>query len=65
MYENNHIQNSRKGWWRHTWFATWAGIVLIVAGVLSIIHALLPNLFPYLTERMIKNLLQQSEQLRK
>lgn len=64
MYERNHIYNSRKGWMRHTGFAVWAGIVLIVAGILSIIHAFIPNLLPYMSENMIKKLLTQSERLR-
>jgi len=64
MYERNHIYNSRKGWARHTVFAVWAGIVLIFAGILSIIHAFIPNLFPYMSENIIKKLLIQSERLR-
>ena len=64
MYEKNHIYNSRKGWIPHTVFAVWAGMVLIVAGILSIIHAFIPNLFPYMSENMIKKLLIQSEHLR-
>lgn len=64
MYERNHVYNSRKGWARHTVFAVWAGIVLIVAGIFSIIHAFIPNLLPYMSENMIKKLLIQSEHLR-
>jgi hypothetical protein len=63
MYEKNHVYKSRKGWLRHTGFAVWAGVVLIFAGILSIIHAFIPNLFPYMSENMIKKLLSQSKHL--
>ena len=63
MYESEHIKNSRKGWWRHTWFAIYAGVILIFAGVISIIHSIVPNLFPYCSENMIKKLLEQSKSL--
>lgn len=65
MYESNHIYKSRKGWIRHTWFALWAGIVLMLAGLISIVHALVPNIFPYISENIVKRLLEQSDRLRK
>lgn len=64
MYESEHIKKSRKGYWGHTWFAIYAGVTLIAAGILSIIHSIVPNFFPYQSERMIKKLLEQSELLR-
>lgn len=61
LYQSSHIKKSGKGWKMHTVFSLFAGVVLIVTGVVSIIHAIIPNLFPKLSEKIIVWLLHVSK----
>lgn len=64
MYQRNHIQKSGKTFIGHTWFAFYAGLILIVAGIISIIHSVVPNLFPFYPERILAWLLKKNQQLK-
>lgn len=48
---NNHLKARNITYWSHLKFAFGAGIVLIVAGLVSIIHSILPNFMPTYAER--------------
>jgi hypothetical protein len=64
MYQHNHIKKSKKTYLGHTGFAFYAGIILIVTGIISIIHSVIPNLFPFYPERIIAWLLEKNQQLK-
>lgn len=65
LFQKNHILHSRKSYLTHTIFALYAGLALIVAGILSITHAIIPWILPFTSEYIIKKLLEQSEFLKK
>jgi hypothetical protein len=48
---NEHLKARNTTYWPHLKFAFGAGIVLIVAGLVSIIHSILPNFMPTYAER--------------
>lgn len=64
MFESNHIYKSGKNVVAHTMFAFVAGFVLIFAGIISIIHAFLPFLFPYYVEIILQKLLKKNQELK-
>ena len=48
---NKHLNARNTTYWPHFKFAFGAGTVLIVAGLVSIIHSILPNFMPSYAER--------------
>lgn len=48
---NEHLRARNIAYWPHFKFAFSAGIVLILAGVVSIIHAIFPNFMPSYAEQ--------------
>jgi hypothetical protein len=48
---NEHLRVRNITYWLHLKFAFGAGIVLIAAGLVSIIHSILPNFMPTYAER--------------
>jgi hypothetical protein len=46
-------------------FAFKAGFLLIYAGIASIIHALIPSLFPFVSQKIVQRLVKESEQERR
>ena len=48
---NEHLRVRNITYWPHLKFAFGAGTVLIVAGLVSIIHSILPNFMPTYAER--------------
>lgn len=48
---NEHLRVRNITYWLHFKFAFGAGIVLIAAGLVSIIHSILPNFMPTYAER--------------
>ncbi len=48
---NKHLTARNTTYWPHFKFAFGAGIVLVNAGLISIIHAVLPNFMPSYAER--------------
>ena len=55
-----HLNEAGKSYLEHFKFAFKAGLILIYAGITSIIHALIPSLFPFTSQRIVKKLLDQS-----
>ena len=53
---SNHLKDKNISFQSHFRFAYGAGIVLILAGVASIIHAILPNVLAEYSERKTKAL---------
>jgi hypothetical protein len=48
---NEHLKARNITYWPHFKFAFGAGVVLIAAGILSIIHAIFPGVAPSYAER--------------
>ncbi len=55
-----HLNEAGKNYIEHFKFAFMAGFILMYAGITSIIHALIPSLFPFTSQRIVKKLLDQS-----
>lgn len=65
LFQKKHIHHSGKSYLVHTVFAFYAGFALVIAGIFSIIHAIIPWILPFTSEYIIKKLLEQSEFLKK
>tara|TARA_B100000886_G_scaffold333564_1_gene287775 strand:- start:3409 stop:3657 length:249 start_codon:yes stop_codon:yes gene_type:complete len=48
-----HLKEAGKGYFAHTKFAILAGLDLILTGIISIIHGIIPTLFPFYAEKKI------------
>jgi Family of unknown function (DUF6356) len=57
-----HLKDRNYTYTGHFCFAVYAGTVLIIAGIASIIHAVLPCVFATYSERKVKELLDQSQE---
>ena len=55
-----HLESSGKSYWHHLGFAFFAGLLLIYAGITSIIHAFIPALFPFTSLNIVKKLVEKS-----
>ena len=55
-----HLTEAGKSYSEHFKFAFFAGFILIYAGITSIIHAIIPSFFPFTSQKIVKNLLNQS-----
>jgi hypothetical protein len=58
---SKHLAESNKTYIEHFKFAFYAGLMLLWAGVTSIIHAFIPSLFPFVSRKIIVDLLEQSK----
>ena len=65
MLFKKHLTEAGKPYWRHFMFAFKAGFLLIYAGIASIIHALIPSIFPYVSQKIVKRLVKESDQARR
>ena len=54
-----HLNESRKTYSEHFIFAFTAGWLLIYAGITSIIHSLIPSLFPFTSQKIVQRLLNK------
>ena len=52
-----HLNESGKTYIGHFIFAFIAGWLLIYAGITSIIHSLIPSLFPFTSQKIVQKLL--------
>lgn len=57
-----HLQASGKAYFPHGWFAAKAGVLLIFAGLTSLVHAVLPCAFPFLSRDITRHLADLSRQ---
>ena len=55
-----HLNEARKNFIEHFKFAFMSGFILMYAGIISIIHALIPCFFPFTSLKIVKILLDQS-----
>lgn len=55
-----HLAQANKTYFEHFKFSFYAGWMLLWAGVTSIIHAFLPNVFPFVSRKIIATLLEKS-----
>ena len=55
-----HLNEAGKSYFEHFKFAFIAGFILIYAGITSIIHAFIPSLFPFTSQKIVKKLLDRS-----
>ncbi|MDC0127776.1 DUF6356 family protein [Methylophilaceae bacterium] len=51
-----HLNESGKNYTEHFIFAFIAGWLLIYAGITSIIHSLIPSLFPFTSQKIVQKL---------
>jgi hypothetical protein len=58
---NKHIQDQNTSYTKHCRFGLRAGFVLIVAGVASIVHAILPGVLANFSEKCCRDLLKENE----
>lgn len=65
MLFKKHLTEAGKPYWRHFMFAFKAGFLLIYAGIASIIHALIPSIFPLVSQKIVLRLVKESEQERR
>ena len=56
-----HLKEAGKSYQKHFKFAFLAGFILIYAGILSIIHAFIPNLFPFTSQKIVQELLTATQ----
>lgn len=57
-----HLSQVEETYLQHLRFALWAGTVLIVLGVVSIVHAVFPFLLDRVPDRIFKYFLRKSNQ---
>jgi len=51
-----HLEDSQESYWSHCWWAVTAGGQMILAGILSIVHGLVPALFPFKSAKTVIDL---------
>lgn len=55
-----HLDQKNKKYWPHLAWALYAGVLLLYAGLTSIIHALIPALFTGTSERIVVDLARRA-----
>ncbi len=56
-----HLQERSTNYWKHFLFAFGAGVVLILAGLASIVHAIVPSILPNYSEQRCRDLINKNE----
>ncbi|MDC6486967.1 MAG: DUF6356 family protein [Methylophilaceae bacterium] len=64
MLFKKHLTEANKTYWNHFIFAFKAGFLLLYAGITSIIHAFIPSLFPFVSQKIVQKLTADSQQHR-
>ncbi|MGE0201417.1 MAG: DUF6356 family protein [Candidatus Melainabacteria bacterium] len=59
-----HLKDAQKTYAEHGSFALRAGVLLIWAGVTSLVHGIVPAFFPFLSSRITLKLAAQSRENR-
>lgn len=54
-----HLQDSQVTYFLHLRFAVYASLLLMIASIASLIHALVPNLFPSTAAKIVIKLYNQ------
>jgi uncharacterized protein YjeT (DUF2065 family) len=55
-----HLKEAGKAYGPHGLFAVKAGVLLVYAGLASIIHGLIPALFPFKSRDIVRDLAEKS-----
>lgn len=56
-----HLQETRQEYWDHFWFAFTSAVKLQIASWASVVHAVIPDLVPFVAEKMTKDLAEKSQ----
>jgi hypothetical protein len=56
MLKFKHLEESRETYWSHCQWAVGSGFVMIWTGILSVIHGLIPSLFPFRSAKTVIDL---------
>lgn len=59
---NQHLRQKNLSYWGHFAFAWKAGLILIMAGIASVIHAVFPSVFTNYSERKTIELAELAKQ---
>lgn len=62
MINFDHLSQVEETYFQHLRFALWAGAVLIVLGVVSIIHAVFPFMFDRIPDKIFRYFLEKSNE---
>ena len=60
-----HLKAANKSYFSHTKFAIVAGFDLILTGIISIIHGIIPTLFPFYAEKKINKYYEKILELKR
>jgi hypothetical protein len=61
MLFDKHLKEANKSYAKHFSFAFKAGFLLIYAGVTSIIHAFIPSMFPFVSQKIVHKLINKTQ----
>lgn len=56
FFGKTHLRQVGQSYWSHHFFALKWGFVLIGAGLASIVHGLIPSLFPFYAPRTVRRI---------
>lgn len=62
MLNFSHLSQVNETYLEHLKFGLWAGIVLFILGIISIIHAVFPFLFDRIPDKIFRYFLKQSNE---
>lgn len=62
MINPNHLTQVEESYFEHFRFAFWAGSVLIILGIVSIIHAIFPFIFSRTPDKIYRYFLTRSKE---
>ena len=61
MINFNHLDQVEETYFQHLKFALWAGFILTLLGIVSIIHAIFPFLFSRIPDKIFRYFLRNSQ----
>ena len=61
LLELDHLQKAEASWFRHWYMALYFASIAIVAGLIGIIHAFIPQLFGFLPYKLCKKITDGTE----
>jgi hypothetical protein len=60
LFNPSHLQEVEESYLVHLKFGVWAGFWLIITGVISIVHAVVPVLLARVPDRLFRYIVEQS-----
>lgn len=64
MINFSHLTDVEETYFQHLRFAAWAGCVLVIIGIVSIIHAVFPFMFSRTPDKLFNYFLEASQDRR-